>query len=205
VAFSATPVVAGEDARGGALTQTTTESCTTGFAVWSLATGTTGVLTAGHCGNDRWYVEPVGGSTFDMDWQATERGTWGDFQWHTTDAPDRAQFYIGTTSTRDVLGYVGVIAPGDFVCKYGRFSGFDCSVVRSTGVSVNDGAGFTPQRLVSTEDYITASGDSGGPWFWGNDAEGVHFGRAWLGLKTRSLYSAIFNIDNGIGVGLLTS
>src|SRR5262249_35036839 len=53
VSFGTAPVSGNEHTRAGALTTSSAgDRCTTGFSVFSLASGTTGMLTAGHCSND---------------------------------------------------------------------------------------------------------------------------------------------------------
>jgi hypothetical protein len=45
--------------------------------------------------------------------------------------------------------------------------------------------------IAVTEAYISAGGDSGGPWFFGNGARGIHTGRLVVGGASRSGFTAI--------------
>jgi hypothetical protein len=66
-------------------------------------------------------------------------------------------------------------------------------------------SGATSDRLVAMKEWTTAGGDSGGPWFHGNTAYGVHKGSVELGIpkKLRSVFSQARYIDEGIGVNIL--
>jgi hypothetical protein len=141
-----------------------------------------------------------------MDWIDGHRGPYGDVQWHTTPTHDDiAEFYSSSSGRRHVHGYIGTFHNGDYICKYGRFGGYDCSWIDDTSVSVTDEDGFRLERLVQADDNITVSGDSGGPWFLGNDAAGTTVGviTNFWGTE-RSVFSAIGYADNALpGIGLL--
>jgi hypothetical protein len=162
-----------------------------------------GFVTAGHCDNARDYLEPeVGGVQYDAPWQATHRGQWGDFQWHTTSHAEYAEFYSSSTGIRPVQGYDGVISVGEYVCKHGRTSGYGCSYIYRVDISATV-SGYNYDRLVAVEDYITDSGDSGGPWFLVYNAVGVHKGYTTIWFQKRSYFSPIFYIDDALGLALL--
>jgi streptogrisin C len=175
--------------------------CTTGFSI--AKDGTYGFVTAGHCNNDLRYLDPETGDTYDADHQFTHRGQWGDFQWHSTpDDPELAEFYVSSTGKRDVLGYVGSIAKGDYFCKYGRTAGYDCSTVHRTSVSYRID-GYKYERLVAMKENIGDFGDSGGPFFINNNAVGVLKGYTTIGFKQRSTFSRITYIDDALGLALV--
>jgi len=191
-----------EHTRGGAKTPWDGGSgyCTTGFSV--AKSGTYGFVTAGHCQNDRSYTQPENGLTYNAPYKAQHRGDWGDFQWHTTPHDEYAEFYTTSTGHRDVLGYDGSIAEGDYVCKYGRTSGYGCGYVKNNNVNVTFD-GITHRRLVAMRTYFTEGGDSGGPWFLVNDAMGVHSGWVDLDGARRSTFSRIVYIDEALGLALV--
>jgi streptogrisin C len=191
-----------EHTRGGAKTPWDGGStyCTTAFSV--AKNGTYGFATAGHCQNDRSYRQPENGLTYNAPYQAQHRGDWGDFQWHTTPHVEYAEFYTTSTGHRDVLGYDGSIAEGDYVCKYGRTSGYGCGYVKDSSVS-STFDGITHRRLVAMRGYITEGGDSGGPWFLVNDAMGVHSGWVTLDGARRSTFSRIVYADEALGLALV--
>src|SRR5262249_53367398 len=118
---------------------------------------------------------------------------------------DIAEFYDSNTGLRDVLGYIATFHKGDYLCKYGRYGGYDCSEVHDKSLSVTDEDGFRVKKLVDVDDNISSDGDSGGPWFLGNSAAGTHVGlyvNAW-GTR-RSMFSQIVYADDALpGIGLL--
>jgi streptogrisin C len=191
-----------EHTRGGAKTPWDGGAgyCTTAFSV--AKNGTYGFVTAGHCQNDRSYRQPEDGLTYNAPYQAQHRGDWGDFQWHTTPHDEYAEFYTTSTGHRDVLGYDGSIAEGDYVCKYGRTSGYGCGYVKNNNVNVTFD-GITHRRLVAMRTYFTEGGDSGGPWFLVNDAMGVHSGWVDLDGARRSTFSRIVYADEALGLALV--
>jgi hypothetical protein len=205
VAFSDAPVATSQNTYGGG----DLGSCTSGFTVFRVSNGEEGVLAAGHCPNDLTYYPAPDRSSFedpfDLDWIDGHRGPYGDVQWHTTDHDDIAEFYYGTSSRRHVHGYISSFHNGDYVCHYGRVGGYDCSNVHDTSVSKTDEDGFRLERLVTVDDSITLDGDSGGPWFNGTDAAGIHHGLSRFGLGPwRSTFSQIVYVDNALpGIGLL--
>jgi hypothetical protein len=202
VTLTRAAVAGTEHTRGGAKTPWDGGSgyCTTAFSV--AKNGTYGFVTAGHCQNDRSYTQPEDGLNYNAPYQAQHRGDWGDFQWHTTSHPELAEFYTTSTGHRDVLGYDGSIAEGDYVCKYGRTSGYGCGYVKDANVNVTFD-GITHKRLVAMRTYFTEGGDSGGPWFLVNDAMGVHSGWVNLDGAKRSTFSRIVYIDEALGLALV--
>ena len=72
-------------------------------------------------------------------------------------------------------------------------------------MSITDEDGFRLKELVTVDDSITLNGDSGGPWFLGTDAAGVHHGLvANIWGTWRSAFSQIGLADNALpGIGLL--
>jgi hypothetical protein len=185
-------------------------TCTSGFTVFRVSNSEEGVLTAGHCTNsqtffpapDRAAIE----NAYGMTWIDGHRGDYGDVQWHTTPSHGvHAEFYSSDSGRRHVHGSIGTLHDGDYVCVYGRVGGYDCSYVHDTSVSATDQDGFRLKNLVNVDDSITLAGDSGGPWFLGTDAAGVHSGLTINSWGTaRSAFSQIGLADNALpGIGLL--
>jgi streptogrisin C len=205
--FSDTPVYRSQHTYGGALLSGPGGSCTSGFGIRRLSDGAGGVLTAGHCSNDFDYFPADGSASYDTDWVDGHRGDYGDVQWHTTDHSEFAEFYDSSSGRREVHGSISSWHNGDYICHYGRYGGYDCSDVHDTNVSVTDDDGFHLKKLVEVDDNITVSGDSGGPWFLGYDAGGIHSGvitNAW-GTE-RSAFSKIGYADDALpGIALLVT
>ncbi|MGI5146764.1 hypothetical protein ACQEVC_10325 [Plantactinospora sp. CA-294935] len=61
------------------------------------------------------------------------------------------------------------------VCHWGRTSGYRCSHVADTD-TCRTLSGHRYCGLDVTDDDVSAGGDSGGPWFFGNTARGGHSG-----------------------------
>ena len=78
---------------------------------------------------------------------------------------------------------------GDPVCKYGRTTGYTCGTIES---KTYDPDGSETQ-FAATFIYVDGGdvnlsepGDSGGPWFYGTSAYGIHHG----GLGNDSVFMA---------------
>jgi hypothetical protein len=165
--------------------------CTSGFTVFQG--NTRGVLTAGHCDNTSTYVA---GSSTATRIVKEHRGMYGDFQWHST--PDTTSNYIRINrsgTTRAILGQ-RIAAVGTSVCNYGKMrTSSSCTTVSSQAVCGTDGP-FRLCRMVRTNGAFTQGGDSGGPWYSGNTAYGIHYGK----VSGKSTYSRIGNAEAILGV-----
>ena len=159
--------------------------CTSAFAV--LDGTTRGMLSAGHCNviTSHWRSRTLArqGNSYTATHQDTVWGDDGDSSWYTTSEWESDNFYISTTQTRDVTGYESrANMQGDFVCHFGVASGFSCGVVVSTNFDPSyDVCGWwlgCDNRWVKVEGsrLKACGGDSGGPWFKGRTAYGVHSG-----------------------------
>ncbi|MCA1783760.1 MAG: S1 family peptidase [Intrasporangiaceae bacterium] len=206
VVYVDAPVGTDDHTYGGALTTTgsagTPPGCTTGFVVVNASSGARGVATAGHCANDRWYN--MGSSNnYSMDYVNQHRGSWGDFQWHTTTHNHYDDFYWDWGSRRDVQSVQSAsnIALGDIVCRFGRTTGSHCDGVYATNVSKTSN-GYTYGRLVALGSRQADTGDSGGPWFNGATAWGLHQGSANVNGAARDVFSKADYIDEALGLGL---
>jgi hypothetical protein len=154
--------------------------CTTAFTV--AGGGTTGVLTAAHCSNTNPYYETPT-LTFATQFKAKAHDASRDVQWKTVDGPEFAQFFDGL-SLRPVNGQVNQTAQvvGSYLCKYGRTTGYSCGQLLSKSFTpgwlgacpVQGGCHPTWHRVASPA--ACSGGDSGGPYFVGNFAYGVHKG-----------------------------
>lgn len=180
-------------------------TCTVGFGVKN-SSGTKGIVTAAHCSNTQkhdgvslpFQTEVLSGST--------------DMQWHT--APNitvendvRTSSFFGVTTTwRNITGTVSRSAQsvGSVVCKYGKTTGYGCGTILSKSVMPSADVQNPNATFVSVSDNgstLTAGGDSGGPWFSGNNAYGVHQ----AGNKsTISVYTPINYLSN-LGLTILTN
>lgn len=155
---------------GGYLT-----GCTAGFNLKYATTSTKRIGTAGHCGSTEFSTysnhSADGGSTTVMEiW--SHQGKWGDIGYyeHGGMTPTRT-FYYDFSMKRYADARSGMPAVGDSVCKFGKISGRVCTSVRYRNVSVNG-----LKHMVISNTTNCASGDSGGPWYSGGTAVGIHQG-----------------------------
>ncbi len=159
--------------------------CTTGFSVRNIYTGARGVTTAAHC-PDRLYFRqtriPVRGGAYSGSY---------DIQWHTTPGyRDRPFIRDGYSDSWDPTPYYRKVyrvkgrryqSVGDYVCHYG-FGGnipeYTCGYIRSKTFR----PGYVPSARATfilvrnSRIDLTDRGDSGGPWFTGGTALGIHSG-----------------------------
>jgi streptogrisin C len=179
--------------------------CTSGFAV-RTQTGNEGITTAAHCSDDG-VVLKRGGTTLPL---ITKRqGTFYDVEWRTTPGfEDKALFYtgVGTRQVNSLKGR-GVTNVGDYMCKYGQTTGYECGNVLDTSYDPNypNGidyyASFILVYKAKGAGRLSDGGDSGGPWFIGNSAAGIHSG----GFDSQDFWYSIYmpiNFVSGLNVSV---
>lgn len=166
------------------------DQCTAAFVVKSG--GITGISTAEHCES---LPKKYDGVTI-----ATQRilsKGQGDVRWaratSSTVKPSKA-FQYDYSKFRSV-SRTSNPAVGTIICKFGLTHGYKCSKVYKTGVC---SIGYC--NLHAATDYISRPGDSGGPWFSGTVAMGIHHGQATINGKKRSLFTRIgaVNLINAV-------
>jgi streptogrisin C len=159
------------------LASTNAAECTGGF---TAARTNRGIVTAAHCANSLNYNGVGGVLDFITKAQTTPPDTI-DLQFHRTRTENghttNKQFRATGTSGSDDRTVTSVTnSPlGSTVCHWGRTSEYSCSTV----VDVNFCRavdGITRCGLDETAEDISSPGDSGGPWFLGNSARGIHTG-----------------------------
>lgn len=151
--------------------------CTSGWSVSGPNGG--GIITAGHCTGLNQFEESPN-SIYSMTWRSQERKN-GDVEYHTTSHVELAEFYYKPNNgKRDVnsIKWTLFMFPGSSVCEYGRSSNTrTCNHdVIATGVTATFSNGRTVNQLVKVSGDNSINGDSGGPWYWGTEAWGVHSG-----------------------------
>ncbi len=187
-------------------------TCTTGFSVKNSA-GATGYLTAGHCGNSQSYSITSPFTTFYSSTFMAERyNATTDMQWHKVNSSAGAAVgYFYGQSGSSVTKRTGTATPygGLYLCHRGRTTGHSCGNVGTTtykpaydnacnGVACS--AVFT-NVIAST--LTQAPGDSGGPWFMGGTAYGIHKGGSKLSPGTVGFFTPISRISGFSGLSLL--
>lgn len=177
--------------------------CTSGFGSRSTShtSGTRGVLTAAHCGNS----QSDDGSA--LSYQSGHEGVNGDVQWHTGPKTESDKFYQGSASSTEVnlisVSSVANPAGGAAVCRNGKTTDQHCDTVLNSHICQSGICG-----LVRTYDWTSGGGDSGGPYFWGSKAYGIHRGKMHDGAypyETRGVFTRALNVDDAIGVYIATN
>ena len=110
-------------------------------------------------------------------------------------------------ATRRITGTVGRSAQsvGEYVCKYAKVTHYTCGYIASTNLQPpNLSATFIWVDNTAGYDNLSSGGDSGGPWFLGNDAYGTHYGSPGDD-EDDAVYMAVNYISEGIGVDVMTS
>lgn len=153
--------------------------CTMGF-VMRTGSGAYRMGSAGHCHPKTWQSTRMilrsmdgGTSSYIKNTIAWEDSTGDIGLWTLGTFKPMAVFYAKSTMKSSVRGWIRYPSVGSSVCKFGSSSGFTCDVINNSSWSWM-GLG----QLVRTRNDKSHSGDSGGPWFSGNTAYGVHMGSA---------------------------
>jgi len=183
------PVAGGAgDTNSGGLATT---SCTTGFSVRN-SSGTSGLLTAGHCNNTQSYSLYGFPGTYAMTYRAEVRSANADLQWHTISGTVYPRFYGNSTSTPTTLTASTPRSSqgGRAVCRRGKASGYDCGTVTSTSAQptwTDACPGTTCASTWISVNIGTIGGDSGGPWWSGGSAYGIQKG----GSSSSTIYMPV--------------
>jgi hypothetical protein len=182
--------------------------CTSGWAVRRIATGTTGVTTAGHCTGINQIEEPNVG-VHALTHQAEHRGEWGDIEWKTSTHIEPDDFFATATSVRDVASVEprASITVGESICVYGRSSNSrDCSqTVLRTSISCTNSGVFNNRLVAMNSSRTTIGGDSGGGWSFNFTAYGSVKGTCLVSGTVRNAFSVADLYDEALGVRVRTS
>lgn len=186
--------------------------CTSGFSVRRNSDGLKGYVTAAHCeGITQMEQNNTSGGTdlvFSSPWVDEHIGTHGEVEWHYTAHDSFPEFWSSNTARRTAASRIANIDidEGDAVCHYGRYGGYSCGYVSDPVVDFEfnwDGCGGCSMHvydMVQVEDATSTGGDSGGPWFLGLTAYGIHFGSDGLGYR---YFSKIQNAEIEFGVSVM--
>lgn len=156
--------------------------CTGSFPIKRNGGPELGILTAGHCPGTGSYsgVSAAFYPVYPFSLSTTNAIPGGDFRWNHSKTMLTGRTYLANAGTR-TFASSALASVGSPICKYGMTSGYGCSTVAYTNLSnsawISEGnAYYTVGPLRGVEGYITQGGDSGGPWFYGNTAYGIHHG-----------------------------
>ncbi|MBW8485544.1 S1 family peptidase [Actinomadura parmotrematis] len=181
--------------------------CTAGFTVRKGKVR--GIATAHHCS--------VKNSSFDFFnhnhkghfttvWlRGRHGGRYGDMSWYTSGSYKAVPyFYYAPNKRRQVKRYL-FPSVGQKICNYGRTTSAKCDTVYKNGRCVKYAGLPKYCNLTATTHDRTRPGDSGGPWYWGNDAYGLHSGSMTISKHNRSLFTPVGEMYSAMGVSVYLS
>ena len=180
--------------------------CTAGFTVRRY--GNAGVLTARHCANALKYG-PTSGIISTSPGQTPNDAI--DLQFHRTltengHSTNRQFRATGRSESGDRTVAAVANAPnGSAVCHWGRVSTYRCSNITAINECRTYTDGMTRCGLDITEADVSDCGDSGGPWFLGNTARGIHQGANGQcgGVGTHSILTRISRVQRHLDATVL--
>lgn len=175
---------------------TTSQSCTAAFPARSGSNR--GLLTAGHCANN--LTVDSGNRLYSATHSRTRAN--GDMQWHRSRETVNPRFRHAWGSYRPVSAHP-VLKVGTSVCRFGAVSGNGSGCTTVTYVSsciAYDNIG-TYCKLAMTRGHTgSRGGDSGGPYYYGQNAYGIHSGSGWRdGIRRNYFYPSRIAVSiNGL-------
>lgn len=192
-----------DDQRGGVART----GCTIGFSIaWTA--GGTGVVSAGHCDpntGQKYATTPTGSPSYTLTHVNESRTSTTDMETsRLASHTPLASFFGQSSSTATAVTGTGTAWTGQYLCHRGKVTGYTCGYVVLIDYAPPTGA--CPSACASTWvlvqgiDLRRAVGDSGGPWFIGTTAYGVHKGGSGL---TTAWYCPIGRLAN-LGARVLT-
>jgi hypothetical protein len=177
---------------------------TAGFPVQD-SKGRRGITTCAHTDYVLFYLRY--GVPFWLPCQQSRKDTYFDIQWHSSGTFNVVnEINTGMSERRKITGEVKreSQALGSFVAKYGKTTGYTAGYIDSNSITLDYIPDCKPTFFkvnhAPAEDTICDVGDSGGPWFLGNDAYGTTCAKDSGG---DGYYMAIDYLS-GVGVSLLT-
>ncbi|MFC9971487.1 S1 family peptidase [Spirillospora sp. NPDC127200] len=182
-------------------------NCTAGFTVRKGRTR--GVATAHHCATKnsqfRFYNHDHRGRFTTISRRGSHGGRYGDMAWYSVGGYKAVPwFYYAPSKTRKVNLYKWPKA-GQKICNYGRVTNAKCTKVYKNGQCVKWSGLPKYCGLTAVTNEPTKPGDSGGPWYWGNDAYGLLSGAKRIRLKMRDLFTPVAGMYEAMGVSVYLS
>jgi len=176
----------GEDAvYGGA----SLSSCTSGFSV-SNSLYPNGLITAAHCSNSQTYT---GGIALSFRAASSTR----DVQWHSVSGHTaQKSFYYKPGTLEFVTGKANPVV-GQTLCKNGKSTGRTCDVTY-----LDNQCRDSYCDMMTMSNRKAAPGDSGGPWYSGPTAYGVHSGYVTINGAARDMFTPINSALTALSLGL---
>lgn len=160
------PIVKASVRGGDAYLDEHSSFCSVGFSVNG------GFVSAGHCGEKGGGVKNVDGTTLGTFAESTFPGD-ADMSYIKTVAGTKLTGYVNSYGKNDLpIAGKKEAAVGASICRSGRTTGFHCGTVTAKNVTVNYSGDGTVRGLTETN-ACAESGDSGGAYIAGDQAQGV--------------------------------
>jgi streptogrisin C len=162
---------------------TTSLACTSAFPVASTSSATEGLMTADHCANDLNYL------THDvLTYRRSLPLNHGDIQYMSSSSEVGHSFYYDVNGALRDIDALGTPTQDQTLCKFGENTGQTCDQVRDTFTCRDNYC-----NLVSMDNREAGAGDSGGPWYYGSAAYGVHSGYHTSWFQKRDQWTPVYN------------
>ncbi|MER7132391.1 S1 family peptidase [Streptosporangium saharense] len=196
--------------RGGGLLNSSAGNCTNGFNVTNTSTNARASVTARHCADASAYftyrnhdVLSTTTTTLSRFFRSVNYDLARYDKSSTTTMTQKRTFYYDKDLPRYAHDVGTSPVVGQLVCKYGRETGAGCDNITDINVDISewgsDGKRYLGNILT---DHITDGGDSGGPWYYGNRAWGIHSsGGFQLGYGTYSAFVPADRVNDSDGLG----
>ncbi|HET7685037.1 MAG TPA: trypsin-like serine protease, partial [Candidatus Limnocylindria bacterium] len=187
---------------GGKLMTDPNFGCTSGFTTKDAVSGTTGVLTAGHCfpGDATYWQDGTTKYLADLSGKRWDKNQ--DFAWYQTSHVESPEFFDGFALRTQTATKPRLEMEGNNVCHSGITTGYSCGLAEDIH--------YQPPSLVcngqicdavwlrvidsgtpgGAYDIDCAGGDSGGPYFWGHTAWGTHT----AGTEPNCTYTVVMTV-----------
>lgn len=172
--------------------------CTTGFTVRHVAgQRPAGFATAGHCGRlsqIRWFANQDLSGWTSHTVATVHEGSFGDLATYTMGSSSNQlmpQFYSSRTAITNVMGSRNPQVD-DVLCVFGAVSGRGCATVDALNLCRISSREICSLARVNAD--LTQGGDSGGPWFAGGYAYGIHAGSS--SAVNKSYFTPVSRLSN---------
>ena len=170
-------------------------SCTSGFTVRRTSGSQLGIITADHCSDSQRY------SGYNvLTYRSRLATSQGDIQYMSSSDSVGYSFY-NDRGRLSAQYSVSTPARNMAICVFGVATNVKkCTTVRSTSpVCVDERTNYRGYcNLISANDNVTRSGDSGGPWSYGTTVYGITHG-IWY---NRSVFTPLYNTLSQLGLAI---
>ncbi len=170
-------------------------TCTAGFVIEN-SDGDRNITTAGHCGDSQTINDIDFDGPIKLKLERQHEGRWGDVQRHSVipsghSLVNTIRYDSGDGDFRFITA-TGNATPGQLLRKYGKKTGLTSDRVYKINRCIDLG---TFCGMVIMRNDKSEGGDSGGPWFYGSTAYGIHKGDWYFVPTYRDVFTPVDQID----------